>query len=78
MKAENTTLRRALQFSDNYFESNIRLMTYCLKDVNNWHYWCSLQREYVDVDYTEMIEDQDNTVVVQEWACSGGSCELYV
>ena len=68
--------RRALQFSERYFDGDIRLMTYCLKDVNNWHYWCSLQREYRDVDYTEMIEEQDNTKNTQEWACSGGKCDL--
>ena len=75
-KLKKDWARRALQFSDNYFESNIRLMTYCLKDVNNWHYWCSLQREYVDVDYTEMIEDQDNTKIQDTIACAGGACDL--
>jgi ribonucleoside-diphosphate reductase alpha chain len=68
--------RRSLQFADRYFDGDIRLMTYCLKDVNNWKYWCDLKREYKDVDYTEMIEEQDNTKNVQEWACSGGSCDL--
>lgn len=69
-------VRRALQFSDRYFGGDVRLMTYCLKDVNNWKYWCDLRREYKPVDYTGMIEEEDNTKVQQEWACSGGACEI--
>lgn len=68
-------VRRATQFADHYFEGDIKKMTYCLKDVNNWHYWCSLQREYKDVDYSEMVEEKDTTKIEQAWACAGGSCQ---
>ena len=51
-------------------------MTYCLKDVNNFHYWCSLQREYKDVDYTELIEEENLTKVSETIACAGGACDL--
>ena len=70
-------VRRALQFSERYFKSDTRAMTYCLKDVNNWKYWCDLNREYQDVDYTAMIEEQDNTKVEQTIACAGGKCDLH-
>lgn len=69
-------VRRARQFADRYFEGDVRKMTYCLKDVNNFHYWCCLKREYKDVDYETMIEESDNTKGTQEWACSGGACSM--
>ena len=69
-------VRRAHQFAERYFDSNIRKMTYALKDVNNWKLWCDLLREYKDVDYTEMVEDQDNTKLEQTIACAGGKCDL--
>jgi ribonucleoside-diphosphate reductase alpha chain len=69
-------VRRAQQFADRYFDSDVKQMTYCLKDVANWKYWCDLRRDYKDVDYSEMIEEQDNTKTTQEWACSGGKCDL--
>lgn len=69
-------IRRAHQFAARYFDNDVRQMTYCLKDVSNWKLWCDLKREYRDVDFSEMIEEEDNTKVQQEWACSGGACEL--
>jgi ribonucleoside-diphosphate reductase alpha chain len=75
-KLKSDWVRRANQFAKRYFEGDIKQMTYCLKDVNNWHYWCSLQREYVDVDYTQMVEEQDNTKIQDTIACAGGHCEL--
>ena len=69
-------IRRAKQFADRYFDQDIKQMTYCLKDVNNWKYWCDLQREYKDVDYTEMVEEEDNTRVEQTIACAGGKCDV--
>lgn len=68
-------VRRAKQFAERYFENDIKKMTYCLKDVSNWKYFCDLRREYKDVDYTEMIEEEDNTKQSSEWACSGGQCD---
>lgn len=69
-------VRRAKQFAERYFDNDIRNMTYCLKDINNWKTWLDLKRSYQDVDYTTMVEEEDNTKVTQEWACSGQSCEM--
>jgi ribonucleoside-diphosphate reductase alpha chain len=69
-------IRRAHQFADRYFDGDLRQMTYCLKDVNNFKYWCDLKREYLDVDYTTMLEEEDNTILEQTVACAGGRCEL--
>lgn len=69
-------VRRAKQFAERYFDNDVRKMTYCLKDVNNWKYWCDLKREYQDVDFTTMIEETDETTLEQTVACAGGSCTL--
>jgi ribonucleoside-triphosphate reductase len=70
-------IRRAEQFADRYFENDVRKMTYCLKDVSNFHYWCNLKITYHDVDFTTMIEEEDNTKnATLESACAGGSCHL--
>ena len=47
-----------------------------MKDVYNWKEWVDLNREIQSVDYTEVIEEEDNVEPEQEWACAGGSCEL--
>jgi len=78
IKLKRDWVRRAKQFSDRYFEGNLRRMTYCLKDVNNSKLWKDLQREYVAVDYTEMFEEQDNTHIQDTIACAGGTCDIHV
>lgn len=72
--AQRDWVRRARQFAERYFAGNVREMTYCLKHVHNHKLWCDLQRETVDVDYTLMREDDDNTKFGAESACAGGAC----
>ncbi len=67
---------RCKKFADRYFEGDIRRLTYCMKDVYNWKEWVDLNREYVSVDYTNIVEEENNVVPEQEWACSGGVCEI--
>lgn len=74
--AQADWIRRARQFADRYFGGDAKLMTYCLKEVHNWKYWCDLQREYVDVDYKELIEGEDNTKIQETVACAGGVCSF--
>lgn len=69
-------IRRAKQFAERYFNNDIRQMTYCLKDVNNWKTWLDLQREYKEVDYSQMLEETDQTSATREWACAGGTCSI--
>ena len=69
-------ITRCKKFSDRYFGGDTRKLTYCMKDVYNWKEWVDLKREYSTVDYTEVIEQEDNVKPEQEWACAGGSCEL--
>ena len=47
-----------------------------MKDIYNYKLWTELTLEYKDVDYTKVVEEDDNTTLEQELACSGGSCEI--
>lgn len=72
-------LRRAQQFANRYFEGNIRRMTYCLKDVNNWKKWCDIKREHNTIDWSQVVEEEIyfesvNTMGAQ--ACAGGKCDI--
>ena len=67
---------RCQRFADKYMSGDIKRLTYCMKDVYNWKEWVDLSREYNPVDYTEVIEEEDNVKPEQEWACSGGKCEI--
>ena len=71
-------VRRALQFSNRYFEGNVAKMTHCLKHCYLWKYWLDLKRNYIEIDWSEVKEDpyytEINTTGAQ--ACAGGKCEL--
>lgn len=67
---------RCSKFAARYFDGDIRRLTYCMKDVYNWKEWVDMKREYEDVDFTHVIEEENNVKPEQEWACSGGSCEV--
>lgn len=69
-------LRRATQFAQRYFAGDLRRMTYCLKEVNNWKLWCDIRRENVLVDYSQLVEEEDNTTIQETIACAGGVCEF--
>jgi ribonucleoside-diphosphate reductase alpha chain len=68
-------VRRAHKFAENYFGGDTIKMTRCLKRVHNCKLWEDLTRTHAPVDYTQLIEKQDNTMVTATVACAGGSCE---
>lgn len=69
-------LERCQKFADKYMDGDLKRLTYCMKDVYNWKDWLDITREYKEVDYTNVIEEQNNVKAEQEWACSGGKCEI--
>ena len=69
-------VRRARKFAENYFDRDVLKMTRCLKRVSTCKMWEDLTRTYAPVDYTQLIERQDNTTVTQTVACAGGKCEI--
>jgi ribonucleoside-diphosphate reductase alpha chain len=64
------------QLSEPYFYGDARTTTHLLKDVFYSNRYEQLVREWRSVPYAEMVEDEDNTNVGLEVACSGGACLL--
>jgi len=75
-KAKEKWVERCKKFANKYFEGDLKKFTYCMKDIYNFKLWTELKREYKDVDYTEVIEQHDDTQLEQALACSGGACEI--
>jgi len=69
-------VRRAHKFAKNYFGNETLKMTRFLKRVDACKHWEDLTRTDMPVDYTQLIERQDNTTVTQTVACAGGKCEI--
>jgi ribonucleoside-diphosphate reductase alpha chain len=61
-------------FAGKYFDSDIRRLTYCMKDVYNWKIYCDLLNTFNKVDYTQLLETEDNTAGIEEVSCAGGAC----
>lgn len=61
-------------FAGKYFEGDIRRLTYCMKDVYNWKIYCDLLNTFKKVDYTQLLETEDNTAGIEEISCAGGAC----
>lgn len=72
-------IRRLRQFANRYFNDDLRKATYCLKHVATWKQWCDLRREYTEVDWTAISEDQSELVDISSTAgvaCSGNACVI--
>ena len=61
-------------FANKYFDDDLRRLTYCMKDVYNWKIYCDLYNSFKKVDYTQLLEDEDNTAGIEEVSCAGGAC----
>lgn len=61
-------------FAGKYFDGDIRRLTYCMKDVYNWKIYCDLFNSFKKVDYTQLLETEDNTLGIEEVSCAGGAC----
>ena len=61
-------------FAGKYFAGDIKRLTYCMKDVYNWKIYCDLYETYKKVDYTQLLETEDNTAGIEEVSCAGGAC----
>lgn len=72
-------IRRSKQFSERYFDGNIKKMCHCLKHSYSYKQWLDLKREYVEIDWTDATEDTEtfvNADTMAGAACSSGQCEL--
>jgi ribonucleoside-triphosphate reductase (thioredoxin) len=62
------------RFSNKYFDGDLKRVTYCMKDVYNWKRYKDLYESFTKVDYTQLLETEDNTVGIEEISCAGGAC----
>ena len=62
------------RFAKKYFNDDIKRLTYCMKDVYNWKIYTDLYDSFTKVDYTQLLETEDNTVGIEEISCAGGAC----
>ena len=65
---------RCEKFAKKYFDGDIKQLTYCMKDVYNWKRYKDLFESFTKVDYTQLLETEDNTVGIEEISCAGGAC----
>jgi ribonucleoside-diphosphate reductase alpha chain len=62
------------RFAKKYFDDDIKRLTYCMKDVYNWKIYTDLYDSFSKVDYTQLMETEDNTIGIEEISCAGGAC----
>ena len=74
--AKKNWIAKCKRFAGRYLDGNIKKLTYCMKDVYNWKEWVDLKRLYRPVDYTKVIEEEDNVKPEQEISCAGGTCDI--
>lgn len=65
---------RLKKFARKYYKNDLTKTTYLLKDVYNWKYFVDLKKETKEVNYLDMIEEENTTVGTKEVACGGGAC----
>lgn len=61
-------------FAGKYFDGDTKRLTYCMKDVYNWKIYCDLYDSFKKVDYSQLLETEDNTAGIEEISCAGGAC----
>ncbi len=71
-------VRRFRKFADNYFDGDLQMAEYCLKDVFLLHKWTKIQQNLKNIDFVNQLEskkysDIDTTGAM---ACHGGQCEI--
>lgn len=71
-------VRRAIKFADMYFNSDLELMTFCLKDCYNLHKWESIQKTMKFIDFSKELTRQSYVEVdtMGSQGCAGGACEV--
>ena len=71
-------VRRAKKFANNYFDGDITLMTYCLKDVYNLHKWDNVNRTMQEIDFASQLQKVNYTDAdsLAASGCAGGACEV--
>lgn len=69
---------RSKKFARNYFKNDMKKLVYCLKDIHLFHKWKTINRQFKEVDFNEILDEPQfkNISEYGALACSGGSCEI--
>ena len=73
-------VRRAKQFSDRYFNSDIVKMVNCLKDISLYHKWLEINRDFKKINFDSINIKPSYTEIdkLGAIACSGDKCEIII
>ena len=71
-------VRRFDQFASRYSNGDKRKCSHMLKHVSLWKYWIDLEKSYVDIDWSDVVEERYDIDVssIGGDACSGGACDI--
>lgn len=71
-------IRRFVKFADKYLDGDITDTQYLLKDVYNYHKWCKIQNNVLDLDWENLDLKPSFTDIntMGSIACAGGNCDL--
>lgn len=71
-------VRRVQKYADNYFKGDVMQVTFCLKDCYNLHKWLSIEKSFVEVDFSKELTNQKfiDADTMASQACAGGVCEI--
>ena len=76
--AKTDWIRRVKQFAERYCAGDVKRTTYLLKEVNNWKTFLDLRRDWKNVPYEEMYEEENTVQHSESIACAGGQCSLVI
>lgn len=71
-------IKRFKKFAKNYFKNNLQETIYCLKDVHLYHKWRTINRQFKEVDFTQILH-KPNYIDIDTMgaaACAGGACTI--
>jgi ribonucleoside-triphosphate reductase len=70
--------RRFLKFANSYFNNDLKMTAYCLKDCYNLHKWEVITRQMKPVNFKEELSQPKYVEVdtMGAQACAGGACEI--
>jgi len=71
-------IRRFKNFATNYFDGDMKMAEYCLKDVYLLHKWSKIQQNMQPVDFNSGLAEKSYTDIdtMGAIACAGGGCEI--
>lgn len=68
--------QHVVDLAKKWFGGNVKKCTYMLKDIYNRRVYDKLMENFVEVDYSKMVEVVNQVQFSETLACAGGACEM--